>query len=821
MLRNRIMVFTALLAIANCQSPEENSATNFETEFVGGYAPTQPVFECEQEYVVTPLLEDSYRNLYDLEFNLVYKYVDSVNYVSSDGTKYQRLDDKMRESETGQIADYLASSPYKLDSVPGARFWSKESGDLVFERVYEDQNIYLYYGEQCDVSSGCSVILNDDAAFYSDNLDLSFPIFNEDVMNSTVNIPSEASLLSHSLLIKNDNGILDEFFSYSNVLASILQNEDPSQQLNFNRRIHDIFLTPEDNGSCIDNTPFTEDCGRTSDFNEGNRQLSQFQPVALVNRIDLASETTCGEMRYVVQSNTSNLLIFEAEIPNPGSSIDDCQPLIQFWASLANETLTTEDRLELLRTYYFDGISDDFGPVFRWQNYQTGQIRHNHLSGSDMGFSWQFTESTLFEENNEIHVQRVPVEANPHIDLFRHDMINVENEDLQFSFLEDFREEIPGLQTDNPMHIAMNMPAIYNAPQSSVSFGGPGLDSYYGLLNEPDDTPRTTTFHPDLFTEHEELGELNQTHILRRASVNTCAFCHQPGSQRDLGNGMMWPTTLGFRHLMKSGNVVQVSPALTDLFLPARVQFLREHIQTTECAETYHACSAERCSHFGLLDGEECLIAFCGEELAREDSGICQQVICEMDYDQCGVSSTGRVFNEGPGPLNYSEWRQIPIEQWPLHRIPIDYKTISREEALQYLSVYHTHLEPAMSYKQHKTIKYNIALALNIAVGNCWNQCDPEKTNRHSLSEYLKSMDKYRPKDSAGLPVEYERPFDWVDDASNQFYFNRLRTYNSGSDSACGYGGGDIDDILGQGYGAANTADQKTEDSNNLQNFAH
>lgn len=72
---------------------------------------------------------------------------------------------------------------------------------------------------------------------------------------------------------------------------------------------------------------------------------------------------------------------------------------------------------------------------------------------------------------------------------------------------------------------------------------------------------------------------LTTSNLLDRATSQTCAGCHQLSSNAELGEGLSFPPSLGFVHIDESR---QLSPALKDVFLPARLRALERFIAQRE-----------------------------------------------------------------------------------------------------------------------------------------------------------------------------------------------------------------------------------------------
>ena len=80
----------------------------------------------------------------------------------------------------------------------------------------------------------------------------------------------------------------------------------------------------------------------------------------------------------------------------------------------------------------------------------------------------------------------------------------------------------------------------------------------------------------------QKLGSIGSTltaaQIVERSQALSCQGCHQMSNGKNLGGGLIWPSSLGFVHVSEAlretapdGTVrFQVSPALNNVFLPRR-----------------------------------------------------------------------------------------------------------------------------------------------------------------------------------------------------------------------------------------------------------
>jgi hypothetical protein len=322
---------------------------------------------------------------------------------------------------------------------------------------------------------------------------------------------------------------------------------------------------------------------------------NSFVPVAIVNRLDLMrkSAVTCGEYRivYAKLSGKTNpedrlFIIIEASLTNPiESDVMSCKPVADMWASLEKETdlQIVSDKVE---NFFFTGLSG-FGPVVHPDNCgdkspdddgsyggSRGQVRIGHK----MQLPWEWREfhvkrtmgaSTplafvpVAVKNNPLP-ERFDVEATPGDDWFRQEFIFNSVASLAANSLTEIRMQAPGKSN-------MGQSAFEGAAASDYAARGsksPGSDfasqieAKYASLGIYPACGENDTF-------------LTGKNILQRASVQTCAGCHAPQKflepGNDIGCGLAWPESLGEVHIDENS---KLSPALTDVFLPARAKLL-------------------------------------------------------------------------------------------------------------------------------------------------------------------------------------------------------------------------------------------------------
>ena len=315
-----------------------------------------------------------------------------------------------------------------------------------------------------------------------------------------------------------------------------------------------------------------------------------FSPVALFDRFDLAPAdgSNCGEHRivYAMHSNDPNirgrgLLIFEAALPNPSPAqgLVGCLPIAQFWQGLSNLTDSTAlaDALEKL---YFTGDAIPGVPAVvdaahygaaSGQTRFPGQIRTNMFVDNA---SWQLREfktSAVCGTNAActLTLQHVAVATNPANELF------AGTAPSSAAFQAAFLAQVPALATSSLDAIGMSNDRSFDEFESVSDFGS--TDVLYDQQASP-------AFIAQIQSKLTGLGSsLTPADILRRATSQTCAGCHQlsSGGEGDLGGGMSWPASNVFTHVDEQS---RLSPALTQEFLPHRKTVLESFINSV-CTE--------------------------------------------------------------------------------------------------------------------------------------------------------------------------------------------------------------------------------------------
>lgn len=327
-------------------------------------------------------------------------------------------------------------------------------------------------------------------------------------------------------------------------------------------------------------------------FTEGDP--NSFVPVAIVNRLDLMrkSAVTCGEYRivYAKQSGKTNpedrlFIIIEASLTNPlESDVMSCKPVADMWASLEKEAdlQVVSDKIE---NFFFTGLNG-FGPVVHPDNCgdkspdddgsyggSRGQVR----IGQKMQTRWEWREFHIkrtmggttplafvpVSVKNNPMPERFDVEATPGDDWFRQEFLWNSVQTLAAPTLGEMRMQAPG-KSNMGQSVFEGTAASDYATRGSKS---PGSD----FASQIESNFITVGVDPACANGDTLTGK----NILQRASVQTCAGCHAPQKVLEPGNalgcGLTFPDSLGEVHIDENS---KLSPALTDVFLPARAKVL-------------------------------------------------------------------------------------------------------------------------------------------------------------------------------------------------------------------------------------------------------
>lgn len=305
-------------------------------------------------------------------------------------------------------------------------------------------------------------------------------------------------------------------------------------------------------------------------------------PTALVNRMDLAPTDGrhCGQQRIILANNAEignerMLIIFEAQIPNPNPScgVQGCRPIAEFWESLSDID-DPQRRNELLQDAFLHGLpallaegvepfmaADFLGP-------QGGQIRTNNFNSSP----WTLREFHIRRTGAAMSMLPAPVADSPNGQLWNDTSIAFARRPQCRNSLLD---AIAGLLTDNPAEMSF----VVDESCLDAESRNDGSQEYIFALGRG----RANGFRADIAARIRELdpgSSLTPEDMAERAHfAGSCIGCHEEATNKDLGNGVVSPSSSGFVHVDEQfdeedcgdgTNCFEISFALSNVFLPHR-----------------------------------------------------------------------------------------------------------------------------------------------------------------------------------------------------------------------------------------------------------
>jgi hypothetical protein len=303
-----------------------------------------------------------------------------------------------------------------------------------------------------------------------------------------------------------------------------------------------------------------------------------FFPTAFVNRLDLApaNGAHCGQQRVIFANNSFNrmFMILEAQIPNPNPDLGilGCAPLAQFWLNQNEIDDPFERGARLAEAFLFGApelVEQGFGPFYTATNLTvgSGQIRTNQFDSSP----WTLREFKLALEGESLRAIPFPVAESPNGNLWDEGI----DEPAGPACRENFLTALQGLLTNDPSQMSFVVDHECKDAESRNDF----TQDYSSRMSQG--------LREEIELAVEGTG-LNADDIANRAQfAGSCIGCHEESFGRFLGNGVSAPFSNSFVHVQEfmieceneDGLCFQPSPALTDVFLPSRLQVMGNLLQ--------------------------------------------------------------------------------------------------------------------------------------------------------------------------------------------------------------------------------------------------
>jgi hypothetical protein len=359
----------------------------------------------------------------------------------------------------------------------------------------------------------------------------------------------------------------------------------------------------------------------------------------------------CGEYRIVYGKmhppDERNFIIFEAVLPNPKPGCREaCMDVARYWRDLSTVDSGAVRAKKLSDFYYrtdpatgnpivVPGL-ESFRPVVHVDHYSakgvtthygssgSGQIRTNEfMSANPKSTPWLLAEyKTVIDcGSHPCRFDIVPtmVKVNPHGTLWNEDVANGASADpraqaFQTSLLDP--ATVSSLAAGGLMDIGYPVDLAHDAANSislHISLTTPFIDHYREQFHAA--AGATALFRNDLAAA--AMGQsLTVDQLINRALTQSCAGCHKPSSFGLTTAGAIgpaltptgtlatsWPADAGFFHVnpivgtppelavpavFGTGAGHEISPALKDVFLPARKTFMLSQLNATSCACRNH-----------------------------------------------------------------------------------------------------------------------------------------------------------------------------------------------------------------------------------------
>ncbi|MBC7955959.1 MAG: hypothetical protein H7Y33_08830 [Cytophagales bacterium] len=364
-----------------------------------------------------------------------------------------------------------------------------------------------------------------------------------------------------------------------------------------------------------------------------------------------------------------NLIIFEGVLPNPTPGCrSGCRPVMQMWKSLSAMASPT-DRAAKLEEFFYTGLPG-FRPVVHVDHYSakgvtgtygasgSGQIRTNQFRAISPGSRWMLKEfKTVLDCGSspcKFELTPIPPKLTPWGELWNEDVANSPAHPLQplaQAFQNNTAAQTSLLGNPALMRFGYAVSLPHNAPQSfsqapvtSVSETSPSsqgpfavwTDQYLTQLNSA--VGSVNVFRSNLVAGAAVHG-LTAAQLTNRAVAQSCAGCHHPRNFGLLAPNSIgpsttpsgaivtsWPdslsTTTSFVHVetfpsplpelsssaFPSNQGHALSPALNDVFLPDRRNFLVNQLNAINCPCTHRFSPLSASAREAAIPRQEALL---------------------------------------------------------------------------------------------------------------------------------------------------------------------------------------------------------------------
>lgn len=323
---------------------------------------------------------------------------------------------------------------------------------------------------------------------------------------------------------------------------------------------------------------------------------SYMRPIAIVNRFDLApvDYANCGEYRVIFSQRTGGRarlhIAVESILPNPHPKKGraGCAGIAAFWWDLAS-TESDEARRRRLEHFFFQGLPP-FSPVLDRQSFEKGgRIRTSEIGDGRPKFA-QFELKRLCGSAQLCvpSLTRVPLDNMPDAALF-----DADSGERAASFRRDFLRQIASLSVPDVNRYSMNIDRAYSV--MDVEALVPAFN-YRLPFRRSLQTRVGQEFRAQIAGELRKAGStLTPEEIIDRAETQNCAGCH--GKPGPVGGGLVFPKAFEHGEHIADESLVKsarLSPAVVEVFVPHRIDVLRQYLRTDATASEPLPRSNER-----------------------------------------------------------------------------------------------------------------------------------------------------------------------------------------------------------------------------------
>ncbi|HYC93443.1 MAG TPA: hypothetical protein VEO54_29825 [Thermoanaerobaculia bacterium] len=306
---------------------------------------------------------------------------------------------------------------------------------------------------------------------------------------------------------------------------------------------------------------------------------SHVRPIAIVNRFDLAPADYrhCGEYRLILTRRTDGLarlhIAVEGVLPNPhpDQGKAGCAAIAAFWWDLAGIGPASA-RGERLERFFFDGGVLERDHFAR----NAGRIRTSEIGAGRP----RFRQFELVRVCASTHIcirelTRVPLDNTPDGALFDAGLAG----DRGASFRREFLRQVASLSIRDANRYSMTIDRTFSA--SNVETFVPVFNYRLPFLR----SQRTAAGREFRARIAEELRKtstgLTPEDVIARAETQNCMGCH--GKSGPVGDGVVFPKAFEQGEQIADESMAKsprLSPALEEVFVPYRIEVLREYLRT-------------------------------------------------------------------------------------------------------------------------------------------------------------------------------------------------------------------------------------------------